>query len=117
MNDLQSIHTLLKLNVFLGELSLVLYLAKLLLNHLLGASSKRREIRASPKSNTEDRNMSAGETFFIVSKTGTVAQCDGEFQEYGGSGGEEGRSGREVRSGHFLPEVLPERLHFVHSEE
>lgn len=24
---------------------------------------------------------------------------------------------REVRSGHFLPEVLPERLHFVHSEE
>lgn len=68
VDDLQGIHTLLKLNVFLGELSLVLYLAKLLLNHLLGASSKRREIRASPKSNAEDRNMSAGETFFIVSK-------------------------------------------------
>ena len=50
MDQLQSIYALLQLDVLIGELGLVLSLTQLLLDHLLGARSKGREIRAiSPR--------------------------------------------------------------------
>lgn len=47
MNQFQRINTLLEFDVLVGELSLVLNLAKLLLEHLLRARSKGREVRTS----------------------------------------------------------------------
>lgn len=60
MDQFQRIDTLLKLDIFLGELCLVLYLAKLLLEHLLRAGSEGREVDTISKRNGEYQNMSAG---------------------------------------------------------
>lgn len=49
MDQLQRIHTLLKLNIFVWQLRLILDLAKLLLDHLLRPRRKGREIRAVSK--------------------------------------------------------------------
>lgn len=46
MDQLQRINAFLKLDVFIRELGLVFDLPKLLLDHLLGALRKRREVRA-----------------------------------------------------------------------
>ena len=46
VDNLQGIHPLLQLDVLIGELSAVIGLTKLLLDHLLSARSKGREARA-----------------------------------------------------------------------
>ena len=61
VNQFQSIHALLKLNILIRQLSLVLYLAKLLLQHLLRAGSKRRKIGTSSQRNAGYQSMSAGD--------------------------------------------------------
>lgn len=60
VNQFQRIHPLLKLNVLIRQLSLILYLAKLLLQQLLRAGSKRRKVGTSSQRNVGCQNMSAG---------------------------------------------------------
>ena len=51
MDQLKSVHALLKLKVFIWKLSLVFGLTQLLFDHLLRARSERRKARTTRKSN------------------------------------------------------------------
>lgn len=100
MNQLERIDALLKLDVFIGELGLVLSLTKLLLDHLLGALRKRREVRAN-RQNKDKRKLvtigawNEGYVVFIV--------------------GDPLRG--EVEPNKHSPEVLAECLHSIHDFE
>jgi hypothetical protein len=61
VHELQRIDTLLELDVFIRELGLLIGLAQLLLDQLLCALGKGREIRAISQRDT-DKTMSVGET-------------------------------------------------------
>lgn len=54
MDKLQRIDALLELDVLIGELGLILGLAQLLLDHLLGALRKRREASATRSNKRQD---------------------------------------------------------------
>lgn len=58
VNQLQRIDALLELEVLIRELGFVIGLAQLLLEHLLGACGKWREIRTIRQSNTKFGAMS-----------------------------------------------------------
>lgn len=58
MDKLQRIDALLELDVFIGKLGLVLGLAQLLLDHLLGTLRKRREARTVRQKTTRQEDVS-----------------------------------------------------------
>lgn len=58
MDKLERIDALLELDVFIGELGLVVGLAQLLLDHLLGTLRKRREARTVRQKTTRQEDVS-----------------------------------------------------------
>lgn len=102
MNQLQSIHVLLELDVLVRELGLVLYLAKLLLDHLLRACSKGREVRTS-RNKKQEQSMSAG------FREASIVTCELTYPTTTSNAQDPGKRGRSL-----LPEILSERLHSVH---
>ena len=60
VNQLERIDALLELDVLIGELGLVLSLTKLLLDHLLGALRKRREVRANRQNKDKTKLVTIG---------------------------------------------------------
>jgi hypothetical protein len=58
VDKLERIDALLELDVFIGELGLVLDLAQLLFNQLLGALRKRCKARTVRQKATRDQNVS-----------------------------------------------------------
>lgn len=58
MDQFQRIDALLELDVFIGKLGLVLGLAQLLLDHLLGTLRKRREARTVRQKTTRQEDVS-----------------------------------------------------------
>lgn len=92
MDKLERIDALLELDVFIGELGLVLGLAKLLLDHLLGTLRKRREARTVRQKTTKQEDVSKA--------------VDHEFILARGIGD----PGMTL----YSPEVLSECLHSIH---
>ena len=58
MDKLERINALLELDVFIGELGLVVGLTQLLLDHLLGTLRKRREVRTARQKTTRQEDVS-----------------------------------------------------------
>lgn len=102
MNQLQRINALLELDVLVGKLSLVLNLAKLLLEHLLRARSKGREVRTS-RNKKQEQIMSAGRDS-LNDHSGKMRHDSSTKTSNALDPGKRG----------VLPEVLSERLHSVH---